>query len=94
MTTKLTFDQVVAALTAAQIPCTVKQYEYENAYSEYSVEFGYNWPEELVGLVDGAFGGSAPDYISLCGSSCGPTVIAQASIAGGPKDYPGAYNKW
>jgi hypothetical protein len=91
--TKMTFDQVVANLTAAKIPCNVKHYQYENGNTEYSVEFGFNWPEELVEAVDNAFGGMAPDYISLCAESCGPDVLAKARIAGGPQSYMG-YNKW
>lgn len=91
--TKMTFDQVVANLTAAKIPCNVKHYQYENGNTGFSIEFGFNWPEELVYDTDKAFGGNTPDYIGLCGHSSGPDVLAQATIAGGPQSYRG-YNRW
>ena len=83
----LSFQEVVALLEAAKIPCVVKQYRYENGNTQFSIEFGFNWPEELVWDVEKAFGGSIPNYVSLCGSSCGPDIIAQKSIAGGQQRY-------
>lgn len=90
--TMLSFQEVVSLLEAAKIPCAVKHYEYENGSTQYSIEFGFNWPEELVESVDKAFGGTVPSYIDLCADSCGPNLIARKSVAGGPKRYSGLYN--
>jgi len=93
---KLTFQQVVARLEKANIPCTVKRYGYDDEIT-YSIEFGFNWPEELVEQVDKAFewyGEKVPDYIGLCGSSISDNMTANKKIAGGPKLYSGCYNKW
>jgi len=86
---KLTFQQIVARLEAAKIPCTVKRYGYNSGIT-YSIEFGFNWPEELVDAVDKAFdayGETVPSYVDLCGSSEGGDVTAKKTIAGGPKNY-------
>ena len=83
----LTFAEVVATLEAAQIPCIVKHYVYENGDTRYSIEFGFNWPEELVDAVDNAFGGTAPDYVSMCADSSGPNEVARKKIAGGQQNY-------
>jgi len=88
---KLTFQQIVARLEAAKIPCTVKRYGYDNDV-RYSIEFGFNWPEELVHDVDRAFeayGEKVPDYIGLCGSSFSDDMTAKKTIAGGPGNYIG-----
>jgi hypothetical protein len=93
---KLTFQQVVARLEKANIPCTVKRYGYDDEIT-YSIEFGFNWPEELVEQVDKAFewyGEKVPDYVGLCGSSFRDNMTAKKTIAGGPRtDYNG-WNKW
>ena len=91
--TTLTFQEVVNLLEAAKIPCILKQYRYENGSTEFSIEFGFNWPEELVEAVDKAFGGWYPSYVSLCGDSCGPDLVAKKSIAGGPKTYY-SFERW
>lgn len=87
---KLDFGQIVARLEAAKIPCTVKRYGYHEDVS-YSIEFGYNWPEELVQAVDKAFddyaGEKVPSYVGLCARSVGDDMTAKKDIAGGPKDY-------
>jgi len=86
---KLTFQQLVDRLEAANIPCRVKRYGY-NENITYSIEFGFNWPEELVSAVDKAFdayGERVPTYVSLCASSHGGEMTASRTIAGGPKDY-------
>ena len=93
--TTFTFQQVATILTAAKIPCTLKEYRYENGSTEFSIEFGFNWPEELAEAVDKAFSASGfttPSNISLCGDSCGPDMIATKTIAGGPKNYIGLYS--
>jgi hypothetical protein len=87
--TKLTFQQVVARLERANIPCRVKRYGY-NENITYSIEFGFNWPEELVDAVDKAFdayGERVPTYVSLCANSHGGEMTGSKTIAGGPKDY-------
>jgi len=87
--TTLTFQQVVAILEEAKIPCILKQYRYENGSTEFSIEFGFNWPEDLAWAVEKAFGGNIPSNVSLCGSSCGPDEIAKKTIAGGQQNYIG-----
>jgi hypothetical protein len=92
---KLTFQQVVARLEEAKIPCIVKRGVF-NDNIEYTIEFGTNWPEYLVELVDKAFeaqGEKVPDYINLCGHSFNENTTDEKTIAGGPKQYSG-YNKW
>jgi hypothetical protein len=92
---KLTFAQIVARLEAAKIPCTVKRYGYHENVT-YSIEFGFNWPEELVEAVDKAFdayGDIVPSYVDLCAESCGGDMTAKQSIAGGPKTYY-SYVRW
>lgn len=83
----LSFQQVAAILEAANIPCILKQYRYENGTTEFSIEFGFNWPEHLYSDTEKAFGGSIPSYVDLCGDSCGPDMIARKKIAGGQKNY-------
>ena len=93
--TKLTFQQIVERLEAAKIPCNVKRFGY-NDNINYAIEFGFNWPEELVEAVDKAFdtyGDKVPDYVNLCGSIVSDNMTANKKIAGGPKMYYG-YNKW
>lgn len=90
--TTFTFSQIAEILESAKIPCILKQYRYENGSTEFSVEFGFNWPEELVSDVDAAFakaGFHVPSNLSLCGSSCGPDEIAKKTIAGGQQNYIG-----
>ena len=91
-----TFTQIAAVLEAGKIPCILKEYRYENGDTNFSVEFGFNWPEELMDAVDAAFakaGFSLPSNLDFCGDSCGPNMIAKRSIAGGQQNYMG-YNKW
>jgi hypothetical protein len=86
----LSFQQVVDVLSGAKIPCILKEYSYENGDTRFSVEFGFNWPEELMGDVEAAFaaiGYSVPSNMDFCGDSCGPDMIARKKIAGGQKDY-------
>jgi len=83
----LSFQEVAAILDNAKIPCILKQYKFENGDTEFSIEFGFNWPEELVDAVDKAFGGSTPSYVGLCGDSCGPDMVAKKTIAGGQQNY-------
>lgn len=90
---KLTFQQVVARIEAAKVPCTVKRYGY-NDEVHYTVEMGTNWPVEFVDDINkafDAFGETVPSYISLCGSSCCPDLTAKKTIAGGPKRYAPCY---
>ena len=92
---KLTFQQVVARLEEAKIPCTVKRFGYDDEIT-YSIEFGFNWPEQLLSEIEKAFdayGDKVPHYIEFCASSDGGEMTAKKTIAGGPKDYIG-YNKW
>ena len=94
---KFTFRQIAEILEAGKIPCTLKQYNYENGTTNFSIEFGFNWPEELMDAVDTAFakaGFNVPSDIDFCGESCGPNMIAKISIAGGKKCYFGEVNKW
>ena len=94
--TTFTFSQIAAILEANEIPCLLKEYRYENGSTNFSVEFGFNWPEELMGDVDAAFakaGLPIPSNMDFCGDSCGPDMIAKKSIAGGPQSYLG-WNKW
>lgn len=91
----LSFQQVVARLEEAKIPCNVKRIGYEENV-QYVIEFGINWPEDLVEDINKAFqayGEKVPDYINLCGHSFYENMTAQKEIAGGPKTYYG-YNKW
>jgi hypothetical protein len=85
--TILSFQQVAAILEEAKIPCILKEYRYENGNTEFSIEFGFNWPEYLYSDTVKAFGGSLPSNVSLCSDSCGPDMIARKSIAGGQKNY-------
>jgi hypothetical protein len=91
---QMTFQQIVAILEEGKIPCIVKQYEYDDHGIKYTIELGFNWPEELVEVIDKVFDGRTPSYIELCGDSCGGNMIAKKSIAGGKKDYFGVINKW
>lgn len=93
--TTFTFSQIAEILTAGKIPCTFKEYRYENGDTRFSIEFGFNWPEELVDQVDAAFakaGFRVPSNVGLCADSCGPNLIAKRSIAGGPQRYSG--HRW
>lgn len=94
--TTFDFTQIAAILEASKIPCVLKEYRYENDSTQFSIEFGFNWPEYLVDDVDSAFakaGFSVPTNVDLCGDSCGPNLIAKRSIAGGQQSYFGN-NKW
>jgi hypothetical protein len=91
--TKLSFQQIIARLEAAKIPCEVKRYGYDENIT-YSIEFGFNWPEELVEAVDKAFdayGDKVPSYVGLCAESCGGDMTARKTVAGGPKRYFAPY---
>lgn len=92
----LSFQQVVARLEEAKIPCNVKRIG-DTEDVQYTIEFGTNWPEYLVEDVDKAFetyGEKVPNYINLCGHSFSENTTAQKEIAGGPRtDYNG-WNKW
>ena len=88
--TALTFQQVADILTQAKVPCILKQYRYEDGSTQFSVELGFNWPEELMDDVYYAFtkaGHPVPRNLDVCGDSCGPDMIARKSIAGGQKNY-------
>jgi hypothetical protein len=85
--TAYTFSQIAEILESAKIPCVLKQYQYENGTTNFSIEFGYNWPEHLYSDTEKAFGGNIPSYIDVCGDSCGPDMIARKKIAGGQQDY-------
>jgi hypothetical protein len=88
--TAFTFSQIAEILELAKIPCILKQYRYENGSTQFSVEFGFNWPEELMDDVDAAFaraGFRVPNNIDFCGDSCGPDMVAKRKIAGGQKRY-------
>ena len=88
--TTFTFSQIAEILESAKIPCILKQYRYEDDSTEFSVECGYNWPEQLSSDVYDAFtkaGTRVPRNLSLCGNSCGPDLIAQKKIAGGQRNY-------
>ena len=88
--TAFTFSQIAEILESAKIPCILKQYRYENGSTQFSVEFGFNWPEELMQDVDAAFakaGLSVPSNMGFCGDSCGPDMVAKKKIAGGQKRY-------
>ncbi len=92
--TTFTFSQIAEILESAKIPCVLKQYQYENGSTQFSVEFGFNWPEELMQDVDAAFakaGFSVPSNMDFCGDSCGPDIVAKRSIAGGQKRYSPLY---
>jgi hypothetical protein len=86
----LSFQQVAAILEEANIPCILKQYRYEDDSTQFSIEFGFNWPEQLMDDVYTAFskaGHRVPRNLDLCADSCGPDMIARKSIAGGQKRY-------
>jgi hypothetical protein len=88
--TTLTFQQVVAILEEAKIPCILKEYRYEDDSTQFSIEFGFNWPEQLMSDVYDAFskaGHRVPRNLDLCADSCGPDMIARKKIAGGQKSY-------
>lgn len=88
--TTFTFAQIAAVLEAGKIPCILKEYRYENGDTQFSVEFGFNWPEELMDDVYTAFakaGFSVPSNMDFCGDSCGPDMVAKKRIAGGQKNY-------
>ena len=93
--TTFTFAQIVSILEAGKIPCVLKQYN-RNGDIEFSVEFGFNWPEHLMDEVDTAFaeaGFNVPNNVSFCGDSCGGDMVAKKIIAGGQQNYMG-WNKW
>lgn len=88
--TTFTFSQIAEILTAGKIPCILKEYRYENGTTNFYIEFGFNWPEELMDQVDAAFakaGFSVPSNVEFCGDSCGGGMVAKRSIAGGQKNY-------
>jgi hypothetical protein len=88
--TILSFQQVADILSEAKVPCILKQYRYKDSSTQFSVELGFNWPEELMDDVYYAFtkaGHSVPRNLDVCGDSCGPDMIARKKIAGGQKDY-------
>ena len=88
--TTITFSQIAEILDSAKIPCILKEYRYENGDTRFSIEFGFNWPEQLMDDVYHAFakwGFSVPTNVDFCGDSCGPDMIAKKSIAGGQKNY-------
>ena len=88
--TILSFQQVADILSEAKVPCILKEYRYEDGSTQFSVELGFNWPEELMDDVYNAFakaGHRVPRNLDVCGDSCGPDMIARKKIAGGQKDY-------
>jgi hypothetical protein len=88
--TTYTFSQIAEILESAKIPCILKEYQYENGTTNFSIEFGFNWPEQLMDDVYHAFakwGFPVPTNIEFCSDSCGPDMIARKKIAGGQKDY-------
>ena len=94
--TTFTFTQIAAILEAGKIPCILKEYHYENGTTNFYIEFGFNWPEELMDAVETAFtkaGFSVPSNVEFCGDSCGGGMVAKKKIAGGQQNYMG-YNKW
>lgn len=88
--TILTFQQVAAILEEAKIPCILKEYRYQDDSTQFSVELGFNWPEQLSSDIYDAFakaGHRVPRNLDVCGDSCGPDMIARKKIAGGQKNY-------
>jgi hypothetical protein len=95
--TTFTFGQIAAILEAGKIPCTLKQFDFENGTTDFYIEFGFNWPEQLMEDVDKAFakaGFNVPSNVEYCGDICGGGMVAKTSIAGGKKCYFGEVNKW
>ena len=85
-----TFSQIAEILDSAKIPCILKEYRYENGDTNFSIEFGFNWPDELMEQVHAAFaaaGYSVPSNIEFLADSCGGGMVARRKIAGGQKDY-------
>ena len=88
--TTFTFTQIAAILEAGKVPCILKEYHYENGTTNFYIEFGFNWPEELIEAVETAFakaGFSVPSNVEYCGDSCGGGMVAKKKIAGGQKNY-------
>jgi hypothetical protein len=74
------FDNIVKALTQAEGPCHLK----ETNQTEYIIELGFHYPEELVDMIYSAL----PGFNGIiCGDSAGYTMVASARICGGPKRY-------
>jgi hypothetical protein len=93
--TTFTFQQVVEILSAAKIPCVLKQFRYEDGSTQFSVELGFNWPEHLMDEVYDAFakaGHRVPRNLDVCADSCRPDMIAKKTIAGGQKRYIGIHS--
>ena len=85
-----TFSQIAAILEAGKVPCILKEYHFENGNINFYVEFGFNWPDELMEQVHAAFaaaGHSVPSNIEFLADSCGGGMVARKKIAGGQKDY-------
>ena len=40
--TTFTFGQIAAILEAGKIPCTLKQFDFENGTTDFYIEFGFN----------------------------------------------------
>ena len=85
----MNFEQIVKALESKQIPCVVSQDDHSNV----TIEFGFNWPHELVDSVRSLLDKDTFYTVNLCGSSYGGTRVKETTIAGGTQIYYG-YNKW
>ena len=73
------FELAARKLEEANVPCRLTE-----TPMGFVIEFGSNWPEELVDVIYGLF----PNFDgSMCGSSFGHKVISQAEICGGPQEY-------
>jgi hypothetical protein len=85
----MNFEQIVDALENKKIPCVVSQDDNSNV----TIEFGFNWPEDLMYSVRSILDTATFDTVSLCGSEYGRTRIKEVTISNGKQDYFG-YNKW
>lgn len=73
------FESVRQALTAAKIPCKLKQVDYELV-----IELGRDYPEELVDKIYDV----VPNFKgSICADQSGGQLVKQVFIAGGPKKF-------
>jgi hypothetical protein len=74
------FKTVVSQLSAANVPCRVK----EVAGGNIIVELGFNYPDEMFDQVIDAVGYTS---VEVCAEVSGFDIVNSSSVAGGPKRH-------
>ncbi len=76
------FQKLVDALRDNKIPCRVKVVN-----GELNVECGFNYPDEMVDVIDRIANECGIKNVSICAEVCGPNTTESERVCGGPKKY-------